>query len=90
MKRKAHFKFTLYIAGDAPNSTQAVANLKSFCELYLKDRHEIEQVCVLREPQRALADSVLLTPMVKRIVPAPARMIVGNLSEQKPLLQLLE
>jgi circadian clock protein KaiB len=90
MSKGTNYKFRLYIAGDAPNSTQAVANLKAFCEERLKGRHEIELIDVMREPARALADSVLLTPMVVRVAPAPLRRIIGNLSEQKPLLQLLE
>jgi circadian clock protein KaiB len=84
------FKFRLYVAGDAPNSNQAVTNLKAFCDEYLGNRHEIELVDVTREPQRALADGVLLTPMLVRKAPAPTRKIIGNLSEKKPLLQLLE
>jgi circadian clock protein KaiB len=78
------------VAGDAPNSAQAAANLKLFCDEHLKGRYEIERVDVMREPARGLADGVLLTPMVVRIAPPPLRKIIGNLSEQRPLLQLLE
>jgi circadian clock protein KaiB len=84
------YKFRLYVAGDAPNSTQALANLKTFCEKYLEGRHEIEEVDVMRDPTRALAEGVLLTPMVVRLAPAPVRKIIGNLSLEAPLLQLLE
>ncbi len=84
------YKFRLYVAGDAPNSIQAVANLKLFCEKYLKDRYQIEEVDVMRDPARALADGVLLTPMVMRTAPSPQRKVIGNLTEHKPLLQLLE
>jgi circadian clock protein KaiB len=90
MSKRMVFKFRLYVAGDAPNSTQAIANLQSFCEKHLEGRHEIEKVDVMRDPARSLADGVLLTPMVVRIAPAPIRKIIGNLSEQTPLLQLLE
>ena len=84
------FKFRLYVAGDAPNSTQAIANLKLFCEKHLKNRYEIEEMDVLREPERCLADGILLTPMLVRIAPTPVRKIVGNLSNPNPLLRLLE
>jgi circadian clock protein KaiB len=90
MSKAILFKFRLYLAGDAPNSTQAVLNLKSFCVKHLPDRYEIEMIDVICEPQRALADGVLLTPMVVRVSPGPVRRIIGNLSEQKPLLRLLE
>lgn len=87
MSAKVHFKFRLYIAGDGPNSTQAVANLKSLCRDLLPNRHEIEIVDVLREPQRALDDQVFLTPMLLKLSPAPVRRIVGTLSQRELLLQ---
>ena len=51
-KRRARFKFRLYVAGDAQNSAQAVANLNALCRAHLLDRHEIEIVNVFREPAR--------------------------------------
>ncbi len=90
MKSEIYFKFRLYVAGDAHNSTQAIANLKALCRENTADRHEIEIVDVLREPDRALADGVLLTPLLVRISPLPVRKIVGNLSERGILLQIME
>ena len=62
MNRNGHFKFRLYIAGGTENSGQALANLTALCDTHLQDRHEIEVVDVLRDPRRALADSVFMTP----------------------------
>jgi circadian clock protein KaiB len=90
MSKASSFKFRLYVAGEAPNSTQARHNLTSLCRQYLPDRHEIEIVDVTREPQRALADGVLLTPQLLRVYPTPVRKVVGNLSQLQPLLQTLE
>ncbi len=84
------FKFCLYIAGDGPNSVQAISNLNAVCSEYLEDRHEIEIVDVLREPQRALADRVFLTPLLLKVSPAPVRKIVGTLGQRKILLQALD
>ncbi|HEU5070910.1 MAG TPA: circadian clock KaiB family protein [Verrucomicrobiae bacterium] len=89
MSRSAAFHFRLYVVGDAPNSTQAIANLDALCRAYLPDRHRIEIVDVLREPARALADEVLLTPTLVKLAPAPKRKIIGNLSETATVLQVL-
>ena len=85
----AAFKFRLYVAGDAFNSSQAVMNLGALCRTYLPDRHEIEIVDVYLEPKRALADGVFLTPMLVRLEPAPIRRIVGILSQSQPVLLAL-
>jgi circadian clock protein KaiB len=83
------FAFTLYIAGDAPNSLQAKANLLQLCQTHLPGRHEIEVVDVLREPQRALTESIFFTPMLVTDTPYPGHRIVGTLSNTEPILQIL-
>jgi circadian clock protein KaiB len=89
MTRPAPFRFRLYVAGDSPHSTEAIVNLSAICQEFLPERHELDIVDVLREPQRALADGVLLTPLLVKLSPAPVRKIVGTLSRRQPVLQAL-
>ena len=89
MSRRAMFKFRLYVAGDAPNSAQALANLTALCRAQLPDRHEIEIVDVFREPERALADGIFMTPTLLKLAPSPARRVVGTLSQTQPVVQAL-
>ncbi len=83
------FKFRLYVAGDSPNSIQALSNLQAVCGKFLPERHEIEIVDVLCDPKRALADGILLTPTLVKLSPAPFRKIVGNLSQTQTVLVTL-
>ena len=89
MNRHAQFKFRLYIAGDAQNSAQAVTNLNMLCRTHFADRHHIEIVDVFRDPKRALADAIFMTPTLLKLGPAPVRKIVGTLSQTVPVLQAL-
>jgi circadian clock protein KaiB len=89
MKRKAHHKFRLYIAGDAGNSALAVQNIASICRMHLPGKYEIEHVDVFHEPKRALADLVFMTPTLIRLSPLPMCRIVGTLSETKTVLSTL-
>lgn len=82
----AIFKFRLYTADDAPNSADAIANLNAFCETYLPGRYEIEIVDVYKEPKRALAEGVSMTPMLIKLAPVPVCRIVGTLARSQPLL----
>ena len=86
MSRGPNYKFRLYVAGDAHNSTQALANIKSLCKAHLALRHQIEIVNVFREPERALADGIFMTPTLVKIAPAPVQRIVGTLSQRQTLL----
>ena len=89
MSRSALFKFRLYVAGDALNSAQARANLAALCQALLAGRHEIEVVDVFREPKRALADGIFMTPTLVKLAPLPVRTIVGTLSQTLTVLQAL-
>lgn len=84
------YAFRLYIAGEAGNSTQALANLKALCRSHLAGRHSIEVVDVFREPGRALADGIFMTPTLLRLAPLPLRKVVGTLSDTATLMQALD
>ena len=83
------FNFRLYVAGDAPNSLLARANLAQLCATHLPDRFEIEIVDVLLDPKRALRESILMTPTLVTDSPYPGHRIVGTLSNTEPILQIL-
>lgn len=89
MSPRSKFRFQLFVAGDAGNSARAVVNLTAFCQKYLPERHAIEIVDVLREPKRALAESIFLTPTLVALTPPPVRRIVGTLSQTQTLLLTL-
>ena len=82
------FSFRLYVAGDSRNSLDAVANLSALCKEWLPQQHEIEIVDVFREPGRARADGVLMTPMLVKLGSAPVR-IVGTLNEPVSVMRAL-
>jgi len=85
----AGYVFRLYVAGQAMNSAQAVANLNALCRSHLPGRHSIEIVDVFREPGRALADGIFMTPTLIKLAPAPVRRIVGTLNQTPTLLLAL-
>jgi len=83
------FIFRLYIAGDAPNSLQAIANLTALCEAHLPGAHDIEIVDVLLDPRRALKEAIYMTPTLITDSPYPGHRIVGTLSQTEAILQIL-
>jgi circadian clock protein KaiB len=89
MKDSVCFKFELYVAAQASNSAQAVANLRQICRTHLPRRHEIEVVDVFEQPARALAKKIFMTPTLVLVSPDPVRRLVGNLSDTPVVLQTL-
>ncbi|HEX6723082.1 MAG TPA: circadian clock KaiB family protein [Burkholderiaceae bacterium] len=76
----------LYVAGRAPNSVKAIANLEAICREHLKDSYRLEIVDVCEHPRRALDDGVLVTPSLAKISPTPGASIIGNLSDTHSVL----
>lgn len=81
--------FRLYVAGEAPNSTLALRNLKTLCQNLYGDGYRIDVVDVLLSPERAWAEGVMITPTVVRVFPVPAIRIIGNLSNTGQTLSAL-
>ena len=85
----AQLALRLYVAGNAPNSVAATANLKAICNRCLEpDAYDLEIIDVLEEPSRALEDHILVTPTLLRVAPRPVT-IVGTLSDHRQVLQAL-
>jgi circadian clock protein KaiB len=83
------YTFRLYIVAETQNSAQAIANITAICAKHLADHYEIEIVDVLREPERALAENIFMTPTLIKLKPIPILKIVGTLSQTLPVLQAL-
>ena len=79
----------LYVAGSAPNSLRAIANAKAICDEHFASGHELEIVDVLDHPQQALADGIVVTPTLLRLLPLPVLRVVGNLSDTTQVLLAL-
>lgn len=80
----------LYVAGDAPNSTRARANLGRLLHDVDPTCYRLEIIDCLSEPLRALGDGVLVTPTLMRIRPEPHQMVVGTLSALDRVADALE
>lgn len=79
----------LFIAGDGPNSTTAVANLRALLAQRSATHVEVEIVDVFTEPQRGVSAGVFVTPMLVRVAPKPERRVLGNLSDRAILASVL-
>ena len=71
----------LYVAGTAPNSTQAENNLSALLGRAGVADYGLEVIDCLRDPLRALRDGILVTPMLLKVSPEPVQSIIGTLSD---------
>jgi circadian clock protein KaiB len=64
----------------------ALANLQRICETHLKGRYSIEVIDLLENPRLAREDQIVAIPTLVRKLPPPMRKIIGNLSDELPVL----
>lgn len=83
-------RLRLYVSGNAPNSARAVSNLRAICASHFPSAHELEVVDILREPGRAMADNIIVSPTLLRLSPAPIARVIGDLGDTARVLLALE
>jgi circadian clock protein KaiB len=81
--------FKIYVAGAAPNSLRAIANLYAILRQYLPEKHSVEIIDVLEDPLVALRDGILVTPTLVRLNPLPVRKVLGSLDDRETVLAAL-
>ena len=88
-RKPPRLRLRLYIAGHAPNSVRAVANCRAICDEHFASGHELEIVDLLEHPKRAVADGIIVTPTLVKLLPLPVQRVIGSLSDTNQLLQAL-
>ena len=81
-----YWQLRLYVAGKAPKSQAAFANLRRLCEEHLAGRYSIEVIDLLENPQLAEGDQIVAVPTLVRRLPEPLCRIVGDLSNTERTL----
>ncbi len=76
----------LYVTGMTPRSTEAFASIKALCEERLKGRYELEVIDIYQHPQLAIDEQIVAVPTLVKMLPAPLRRLVGNLSDEDRVL----
>lgn len=87
--QRGHYLLRLFMAGNGPNSRQALSNLRHLCREHLKGRHTIETVDVVKDFEAAVRENILVTPALILMAPRPSVIVLGNLSDRSKVLLAL-
>lgn len=85
-KKKDFYVLHLYVAGKSIRSHGAINQLRSICNQYLENRHEIRIVDIYEQPELAEKDHVVATPTLVKKLPPPLRKFIGDLSDHESIL----
>ncbi|HEY2964570.1 MAG TPA: circadian clock KaiB family protein [Pyrinomonadaceae bacterium] len=88
--RRAEYSLRLYVTGSSPRSLKAIYNLKRFCEEHLYEDYDLEVIDIYKNPDAAREEQIIAAPTLIKILPAPLRRFVGDLSNTQKLLTGLD
>lgn len=76
----------LFITGSTTRSVRAIDNIRRICEQHLHGRYELEVIDVYRQPELAKEEQIIAAPTLVKMLPAPLRRLVGDLSNMEKVL----
>jgi circadian clock protein KaiB len=76
----------LYVTGATPGSTRAIKQVRLVCEEHLHGRYDLEVIDIYQLPSLAKHDQIIATPTLVKVLPAPLRRLIGDLSNVNKVL----
>jgi circadian clock protein KaiB len=80
----------LYVAGNTPQSSRAITNIKTICQTHLKDRYTLKIVDLYEQQERGQDDQIIVVPTLIKQWPLPERRLIGDLSQTERVLAALD
>ena len=84
------YHFLLFVSGMSVKSVHAIENLRAICDTYLKDNFELEIIDISRHKEQAALHQIIAIPTLIKTKPYTKRTILGDLSDTKKVLTLLD
>jgi circadian clock protein KaiB len=92
LKEVAHKKddqrylLRLYVTGTTPASQRAIERVRTICEEHLQGRYKLDVIDIYQLPALAKDEQIIATPTLIRVLPAPLRRFIGDLSKAEKIL----
>ncbi len=85
-----YYELKLYVAGQRPRPSLAIANLKALCLGRLKSRCITEIIDVTQNPKWAKSAQIVAIPTLVKEAPGAIKRMVGTLSDTDRILVALD
>jgi circadian clock protein KaiB len=76
----------LYVTGTTPASQKAIERVREICEARLHGRYQLDVIDIYQLPALAKDEQIIATPTLIRVLPAPLRRFIGDLSKAEKIL----
>ena len=76
----------LYVTGTTPASQRAISRVRDICERYLQNRYQLDVIDIYQLPALAKDEQIIATPTLIKVLPAPLRRFIGDLTRAEKIL----
>lgn len=77
----------LYLEGDSENAKKTLLNLEEMLNSnQLKGMYKLQIIDVVKDPERAFKDRIMVTPTLIKQLPLPVKRLIGDLSNKGNVL----
>lgn len=80
------YALRLYMTAQITSSLRAIRNLRELLENELKGLYSLEVIDILKNPQLAEEEKILVTPTLARVLPPPIKRVIGDSSDKEKVL----
>lgn len=80
------YTLRLYVTGMTTRSQHAIQSIKAVCEEHLAGRYDLEVIDIYLHPMLAEGEQIIAAPTLIKVLPAPLRRLVGDLSHTERIL----
>ena len=90
-KKKTDQKFVLelYVTNNSILDARAIFNCQSILDNQLKSKFTLNIIDIRKNPEKAIKEGIIATPLLIRKSPKPETRIVGDLSDMKAVINEL-
>lgn len=85
-KESECYLLRLYVTGTTPASQRAIEKVRQVCEEHLQGRYHLEVIDIYQLPALAKDQQIVATPTLIKMLPAPLRRFIGDLSKVEKIL----
>ena len=85
-RAEQQYLLRLYVTGTSALSSRAILAVREACETRLRGRYRLEVIDIYQLPALAKDHQIVATPTLIRVLPAPLRRYIGDLSRVEKVL----
>ena len=85
-RAKGPYLLRLYVTGMTAASSRAIERAREICDKRLRGRYQLEVIDLYQLPALAKDHQIVATPTLIKVLPAPLRRYIGDLSRSEKVL----